>query len=212
MIKAIKDWVRKTGVGIFRFWRDLDLYLKQKSVKDSGVLVVGRHTYFSGGPNVQLFKGGSDKVRFGSFCSIAKGVEIMTDGAHPVDWVSTYPFRIIWGLPGAYEDGHPPKSGDINIGNDVWIASEVMVLPGVTIGDGAVIAARSVVTRDIPPYSIAGGVPAKVIRYRFSSEVIDALLKIKWWEWNDDKIKEAIPFLSSDNIEEFISRYGSAIE
>jgi len=212
MIKAIKGWVRRTGVDIFRFWRGLDSYLVQESVEKSGIVEIGRHTYFSGGANIQLFKGGRDKLRIGSFCSFARGVVILTDGVHPVDWVSTYPFRMNWNLPGAYEDGLPLKNGDTEIGSDVWIATEAMIMPGVTIGHGAVIAARAVVTRDIPPYAIAAGVPARVIKYRFPPEVVDALLKIKWWEWDDDKIKEAVPYLSSKNIGEFISRYEASAE
>ena len=210
--KAMKQWIRQCGVKTYRFWRDQDKYLSDKLIEDSGVILFGRHTYCSDMPVIHTFEGSSGRVRIGSFCSIAKGVVILTDGVHPVDWVSTFPFRMRWKLPGACEDGLPVQTGDIEIGSDVWIATEAVILPGVNIGHGSVIAARSVVTKDIPPYAIVVGTPARVIRYRFPPEVIEALLRIKWWEWDDERILEAVPLISSNNVQEFIRLYDSHYE
>lgn len=110
-------------------------------------------------------------------------------------------------MAGALADGMPTSKGDVVIGSDVWIGTDVMILSGVNIGHGAIIAARSVVTHDVPPYTIAAGVPAKVIRRRFSNEIIEKMLTIKWWEWDEARIREAIPWLSSDRIDEFTAKY-----
>lgn len=100
----------------------------------------------------------------------------------------------------------PSSHGKITIGNDVWIASSVTILSGVTIGDGAIIAAGSIVVRDVPPYALYGGIPAKVIRFRFDQEQIGALLKIRWWDWSPERIRTNIPYLSSADISGFIHR------
>ena len=171
----------------------------------SGLLTIGRHTY--GSPRIDVFKGSEAPVSIGSFCSISKGVVFITGGVHPVDWVSLFPFRIKFGLDGAYEDGTPATRGAITVGNDVWIGTDALILSGVTIGHGAVVAARSVVTRDVAPYSLVAGVPAKLIRMRFPPATIERLLRIEWWNWPDEKIVAEVPFLSSPHSEIFISRY-----
>lgn len=167
-----------------------------------GRVTIGRHTY--GRPQVSEYRGSEANVVIGSYCSFSKGVEFVTGGIHPTDWVSTYPFRAMFELDGAFTDGMPQTRGDIIVGSDVWIGSDVMVLSGVTIGHGAIIAARSVVTKDIPPYAIVGGIPAKCIRFRFDQNVIDQLLEIQWWKWDDDLILEAVEFLSSPNMDGFL--------
>ena len=131
----------------------------------------------------------------------------ITGGIHPRHWVSQYPFRDKWKLPNAFKDGMPSTKGDIIVGSDVWIGTGALVLSGVTIGDGAVIAAKAVVVDDVPPYSVVAGVPAKVTKYRFDPKTIDKLLLIRWWEWDDSKIRDAIPLLSSHKIDEFITKY-----
>ena len=171
-----------------------------------GLVTVGRHTY--GQPRIHSYAGSERAVRIGSFCSIAPDVQIVTGGIHPANWVSTYPFRIQWRMEGAYQDGMPSTRGDIEIGNDVWIGTGALILSGVSIGHGAVIGARSVVTRDVPAYAIASGAPARVIRYRHSEENIRQLLGIRWWDWPDEKVREAVPLLSSDRVEQFLQRYG----
>ena len=144
------------------------------------------------------------ELSIGSYCSIADGVQIYLGGEHNVDWVTTYPFSVLW-ESGRNISGHPKTKGDVRIGNDVWIGKEAIILSGVNIGDGAVIGARSLVTKDIEPYAIVGGNPAREIRKRFENQIIEELLKIRWWEWPAERIKIALPLLLSKNIESFIN-------
>lgn len=134
-----------------------------------------------------------DKLIIGKFCSIACGAKFLfTSANHTQASLSTYPFPIFfeeWGLDVQHITSAWDNKGDIVIGNDVWIGYEAVILSGVTIGDGAIIGARAVVTKDIPPYTIVGGVPAKMIRKRFPDDIISALLKMKWWDWPGEKIK-----------------------
>jgi len=176
-------------------------YGRFKQLMRRGIVQVGRHSY--GSPDIHWYTGSERKVRIGNFCSIARDVTLITGGTHPVNWVSTYPFRINWGLSGAREDGLPCSNGDISIGSDVWIAEGATILSGVTIGHGAVICARAVVTKDVPPYAIVGGVPARVIRYRFDSDVIARLLRICWWEWPDEEIRGIVSLLSCPDMAAF---------
>jgi acetyltransferase-like isoleucine patch superfamily enzyme len=170
----------------------------------SGLLEVGKHTYGATKIKIDHYQGSESKVTIGSYCSIAKNVRIITGGIHPPEWIALFPFRIVWGLEGAIKDGTPATKGPVTIGHDVWIGTNVTILSGVTVGHGSIILSGSVVTKDIPSYAIAGGVPAKVVKYRFSEDEIKILLKIKWWEWNEEKIKKFIPMLSSNYIKEFI--------
>ena len=132
-------------------------------------------------------------------------MRIITGGIHPTDWISTYPFRNQFNLPGKNRDGMPKTNGDIIVGHDVWIGTGVTILSGVKIGNGAVVATGAVVTKDIPAYAIVGGVPAKVIKYRFTPNQIKDLEMINWYDWHIEKIKNNIHLLSSNSIEEFIS-------
>lgn len=163
---------------------------------------IGRYTY--GEP---LIVGINDEttLKVGSFCSMAAGVTIFLGGDHRTDWITTYPFTVFFK---EFESirGHPYTKGDIIIGNDVWIGREAKILSGVMIGDGAAIGADAVVTKSVEPYTIIAGNPARVIKKRFSDKIIEKLLKIKWWEWDIDKIKENIPLMLSDDIEEFIKK------
>ena len=120
--------------------------------------------------------------------------------------MTTYPFNVVCQEARSFE-GHPRTKGNVSIGNDVWIGTEAFILSGVTIGDGAVIAARSVVTRDVPPYSIVAGNPARQVRLRFSETVIDALQRIRWWDWPISEITTALPLLLSSDIEAFVAKY-----
>jgi len=137
-------------------------------------------------------------LTIGAYTSIAGGVEIVLGGNHPVDRISTFPFREQLGLPGQHADGFPSTRGDIVIGSDVWIGTGVTVLSGVTIGDGAVIGAASVVTRSVPAYGIALGVPARVTKFRFEDHVIEALLQIRWWDWPEDVVRTAVHLLNDE--------------
>ncbi len=129
-----------------------------------------------------------------------------------INWVTTYPFQEMWNMNvPLYEIGGVqgvstdiPPASPIIIGNDVWIASNVKIKQGVTIGDGAVLATECFVTKDVPPYALVGGNPAKIIKYRFTEEQIKNLLEIKWWDWEDSKIREMVPLLVSGDISKFI--------
>lgn len=146
------------------------------------------------------------KLVVGNFCSIAQNVNIYLGGNHRTDWITTYPFGHINQDKFTEFDGigHPSTKGDVIIGNDVWIGSNVTIMSGVTIGDGVVIASNSHVVKNAEPYSLIGGNPAKLIKYRFTTEQIEKLLEIKWWFWDDEKINKFTPFLCNKNIDEFI--------
>ena len=146
-----------------------------------------------------------DKLVIGKFCSIACGAKFLfTSANHTQTSLSTYPFPLFfeeWGLDVQNITSAWDNKGDIIIGNDVWIGYEAVILSGVTIGDGAIIGTRAVVTKDVPPYTIVGGVPAKPIRKRFSVDTISALLKIKWWDWPEERIKQRISDIQSGRID-----------
>ena len=147
-----------------------------------------------------------DKLKVGKFCSIACGAKFLfTSANHTMHSISTYPFPIFfeeWGLDVANITSAWDNKGDIVVGNDVWIGYEAVVLSGVTIGDGAIIGTRAVVTKDVPPYTIVGGIPAKPIRKRFSDEVISKLLELQWWNWPENRIKENIDVIQSGRIKD----------
>ena len=145
------------------------------------------------------------RLMIGKFCSIACAAKFLFNSAnHRLSSLSTYPFPIFfeeWDLDVKDITKAWDNKGDIVIGNDVWIGYEAVVLAGVTIGDGAIIGARAVVTKDVPPYTIVGGVPARPIRKRFTQETIDFLLKIKWWNWPEERIRQHITEIQSGNVE-----------
>lgn len=145
-----------------------------------------------------------DRLIIGKFCSIACGAKFLfTSGNHTMHSLSTYPFPLFfeqWGLDRTKVTDAWDNKGDIVVGNDVWIGFEAVILPGVTIGDGAIIGTRAVVTKDVPPYTIVGGVPAKPIRKRFSDETIETLLALKWWDWPEEAIAENIAAIQSGNL------------
>lgn len=162
---------------------------------------IGAHSY--GGLQVIGF-GDNTTYSVGKYCSFAADVRLLLGGGHRLDWVTTYPFSEI-DPEFAHIEGHPASKGDIHIGNDVWVGREAMILSGVTIGDGAVIAARSVVTRDVKPYSIVGGQPAKPIKSRFSQSIIDRLLELRWWNWPEERVRKAVPLMLQPDIEDFLT-------
>lgn len=149
-----------------------------------------------------------DKLVIGKFCSIACGVKFMfTSANHALRSLSTYPFPIFadtWNLDWENVTHAWDNKGDIVVGNDVWIGYEAVVMQGVKIGDGAIIGSRAVVTKDVPPYTIVGGVPAKELRKRFDTETIRSLQQICWWDWSDKKIKQLLPHILSGNIDELV--------
>ena len=164
--------------------------------------------YSYGAPDIIVWKN-CGRLTIGRFCSIAAGVRIVLGGDHRVEWVTTYPFSDLVSLwpEAAGIEGHPTTRGDIRIGNDVWIGGPATVLSGVTIGDGAVVATEAVVAKDVPPYAIVAGNPARVIRLRFADDIVDALCRIRWWDWPDDRIHVAAPLLASSGVEAFVAEY-----
>ena len=147
-----------------------------------------------------------DRLLIGKFCSIACGAKFLFNSAnHALGSLSTYPFPIFydeWGLDGKNVADAWDNKGDIVVGNDVWIGYEAVLLSGVTIGDGAIIGTRAVVTQDVPPYTIVGGVPAKPIRRRFDDATIDALLALRWWDWPREKLARNIDAIQAGQLEE----------
>lgn len=147
-----------------------------------------------------------DRLVIGKFCSIACGAKfIFTSANHSLKSLSTYPFPIFfeeWDLDVTNIADAWDNKGDIIIGNDVWIGYEAIILSGVTIGDGAIIGTRAVVTKDVPPYTIVGGVPAKPIRKRFDDITIARLLELKWWDWSEERIKANLEIIQSGRIDE----------
>ncbi|GAA4254017.1 type B-1 chloramphenicol O-acetyltransferase CatB1 [Azospirillum formosense] len=175
-------------------------------------IVVGRYSYYSGYYHGHSFDDcarfllpdeGVDRLVIGSFCSIGSGAAFIMAGnqGHRNDWISTFPFFWMPEVPSfaGARNGYRP-AGDTVVGNDVWIGSEAIVMPGVTIGDGAVIGTRALVTRDVEPYAIVGGNPARVIRKRFDDDLIALLLEMRWWDWSDDQLQGAMPILTSCDV------------
>ncbi len=149
-----------------------------------------------------------DRLMIGRFCSIACGAKFLFNSAnHTLHSLSTYPFPLFfeeWGLDKKNIADSWDNKGDIVIGNDVWIGYEAVILAGVTVGDGAVIGTRAVVTKDVPPYTIVGGIPAKPIRKRFSEDVIARLSELKWWDWPKERIAQNIEAIQSGDIERLV--------
>lgn len=177
-------------------------------------IVVGRYSYYSGYYHGHSFddcarylstRSGADRLVVGSFCSIGSGAAFIMAGnqGHRYDWVSSFPFHYMDEVPHfrSAADAFEP-AGDTVVGNDVWIGSEAVIMPGVTIGHGAVIGTRALVTKNVEPYAIVGGNPAKLIRHRFSAEHIAALLEMAWWDWTDEQLTAALHFLTSAQIDE----------
>ena len=176
------------------------------TVKNSNI-IVGDFTYFSDvffeRHVTHLQSHYKDKLIIGKFCQIAAGVNFVMNGAnHQMNAVSTFPFFIMDGWDQKTPDlWEMPQKGDTIVGNDVWIGENAVILPGVKIGDGAIIGMNSVVGSDVPPYTIVAGNPAKKIRQRFDNELIDLLLRFKWWDKEVDEINSLIPLLTSSDLQ-----------
>ena len=166
---------------------------------------MGRHTY--GAPLLQLAEGDEQTLSIGAFTSISFDVAVMLGGNHRTDWVTTFPIRAVFGQPGALRDGHPSSKGPVTIGNDVWIGRGARILSGVSIGDGAVIGANAVVARSVRPYAVVVGNPGREIRRRFADPVVEALLRIAWWDWPDEVVVARVDELCSPEVEAFCATY-----
>lgn len=201
--------VKRIIVDKINSWQFRNFYIKDNIPQS---YAVGAYSY--GSPKIIDWRDGTT-ITIGKYCSVATDVTILLSGEHDYNSLSTYPFAC---NPDFCESGHDvfdiesgiaryiKSKGNVAIGNDVWIGWGATILSGVTIGDGAVIGARSLVIKDIPPYSIVGGVPAKVIRKRFSDDIIAKLLELKWWDMPDDVIKANYPLLSVIPTDETINR------
>jgi len=178
---------------------------------------VGRGTYLHGSYDILQYGQGAALI-IGAFCSIADKVKFYTGGDHRIDHITTYPFRSWYASEIPFEDDDDGNAddnsqrkidlttkGDIVVGSDVWIGFEALILSGVKIGNGAVVAARAVVTKDVPAYAIVAGNPARVKKHRFTEEIVARLERVKWWDWEDWDIAEALSFLTSDDFDSFFA-------
>lgn len=193
--------------------KDYDKLIFLKPFVKSSNILVGDYTYFDdrrNGPekfeeyNV-LYNYDFSKVqlKIGKFCAIAAETKFIMTGNHKLDAFTTYPFPIFGhGWENVYQIADLPVKGDIIIGNDVWFGYDSLVMGGVTIGDGSIIATRAVVTKDVPPYSIVAGNPAKVVKRRFDEKTTQRLLELAWWDWEIEKINQNLSLLCNFNIDE----------
>jgi virginiamycin A acetyltransferase len=175
-------------------------------------IIVGDYTYYDDPEDSENFERNvlyhfpfiGDRLIIGKFCALARNIKFIMNGAnHKLDGFSTYPFQIFgngWEKVTS-QTGELPYKGDTAIGNDVWIGYEAVIMPGVQVGDGAIIAAKSVVVGDVSPYTIVGGNPAKRIRQRFEDEVIQALLEVAWWNWDIKKITRNLEKIVAVDVE-----------
>jgi acetyltransferase-like isoleucine patch superfamily enzyme len=164
---------------------------------------IGEHSY--GDLALFVYSATDGKLHIGKYCSFAAEAKIFLGGEHRTDWISTYPFNV---LDPAFSHikGHPRSKGDVSIGNDVWVGRGATIMSGVTVGNGAAIGAYSVVTKDIPDYAIMGGNPAKLLRMRFPPPIVERLQEIRWWDWPNERVRRAVPYLQSANVNEFLQR------
>ena len=182
----------------------------RNTVKNPNI-IIGDYTYYDDPEDSENFERNvlyhfpfiGDKLIIGKFCAIARGVKFIMNGAnHKISGISTYPFQIFgngWEkvMP---EPGDLPYKGDTVVGNDVWIGYEALIMPGVKIGNGAIVSSRSVVVSDIPAYAVAGGNPAKVIRERFAPDVVASIERIAWWDWPIEKITRHLELIVSGDV------------
>lgn len=195
-----------------------------KNVVKAPNIVVGDYTYYDDCVDPTGFEKNNvlfnypefgDKLIIGKYCALAQGVKFIMGAAnHRLSSITTYPFSV---MGGAWSQNAPPhlsqlpKKGDTVVGNDVWIGRESVIMPGVKIGDGAIIAAYSVVAKDVEPYCVVGGNPAKLIKKRFDDELVRLLLKLKWWDLPADEVSELVPLLCDDDIERVKTRIKSML-
>jgi virginiamycin A acetyltransferase len=183
-----------------------------KNFISSPNILVGDYTYYDDPEGPDRFESNvlyhfpfiGDKLIIGKFCAIAKGVTFIMNGAnHKTSGFSTYPFFI---FGNGWEDTTPAAGelsykGNTVVGHDVWLGYEATIMPGVSIGHGAIVASKSVVTSDVPPYSVVGGNPAKILKYRFDAKTIEALLSVAWWDWSAEKITRHLKLITNNDID-----------
>jgi len=196
----MKKFLRKLRRGLFP-WRKVKTYTRNKP--GYGKYDIGEYTY--GAPTI-IDNG--EELRIGRFCSIAQGVTIVLGGEHGMDGASTYPLFYMFPGKNIQQPGKISK-GPINIGNDVWIGTNALILSGVTIGNGAVIAAGSVVTKDVPAYAVVGGVPARTIKMRFDDATITRLQATQWWECSLAELSGLSRLFAEGDMDAFLSAFES---
>lgn len=223
----ILDLAKESGFEGNAF-HELNIQLQEFSLQNKNTkglktsdFYIGKHSYGITSENIvwwgEQYNYNGDKLRpkliVGKFCSIGRFSKFFLGGNHRHDWISTYPFHIQWVHSNTFDalpreiPGYGHTNGNITIGNDVWFGENVTVMSGVQIGDGAVIAANSTVAANVDAYSITGGNPAKHIKYRFDHAVIEKLLKIQWWNMEEDKLNKLIPYLVKNDLEMFFAKY-----
>jgi virginiamycin A acetyltransferase len=185
-----------------------------KNIIKNPNIKVGDYTYYDDFENVDNFEKNvkyhfdftGDQLIIGKFCMIASGVEFIMNGAnHLSEALSSFPFSVFGGDWSHAMDGKSfPNKGNTIVGNDVWIGYQATIMPGVTIGDGAIIASKAVVSKDVEPYSIVGGNPAKLIRKRFDEQTINQLLELCWWDWPIERITRNVENLTTNNLENLV--------
>ncbi|OGV76319.1 MAG: acetyltransferase [Methylotenera sp. RIFCSPLOWO2_02_FULL_45_14] len=203
-------------LNLSQFFKKLRDQKKQKKLRNKPVRSLARfreqyHRYTIGancyGTPIIKFQHPESNLKIGSYCSIAKNVQIFLGGNHRTDWISTYPFPAFFKEAEHIKDFETTR-GDVVIGSDVWLCENCTILSGVTIGHGAVVANGAIVTKDVAPYAVVGGNPAKHIRWRFDEITRVALLKSAWWDWPQEEILKIAPLLCSNNITDFLGYAG----
>ncbi|PJE80879.1 Chloramphenicol acetyltransferase [invertebrate metagenome] len=213
LLPDVNEWIINREEYCMNFFESPFIGKSLKEQVTNPNIIVGDYSYYSGYYHGHSFdecarylspdRNDVDKLVIGKFCSIGSGAVFMMAGnqGHRKDWASTFPFFYQDnGLFGSVPDGFE-RAGDTVVGNDVWIGSEAMIMPGVTLGDGAIIASRALVTKPVPAYTIVGGNPAKTIRQRFSDREVGMLEEMHWWTLKEEQIAQLVPFLSNNDIE-----------
>jgi len=203
MLRFLRRWIYRRLHEFYEKFLEMEKRKQFENAERQGLVKVGKFTY--GTPSIVSFPGDKNKVTIGSYCSIADGVTIFVGGNHRVDWVTTFPIRVMMQFLKEPEEGVVVSKGDVIIGNDVWIGNGATILSGVEIGSGAVIGARAVVAKSVPPYAIVVGNPGRVVKKRFSESQIERLLKINWWDWPPEVVAANAGMLCSGEIEKFCS-------
>jgi acetyltransferase-like isoleucine patch superfamily enzyme len=206
--KARAEAIRRLHRSLNNAERSVALQERAQQHLADGTLVMGTMSYYA--PNVIKYTGDTGRVVVGNFASVAPDADFYVGGQHRTEWVSQYGLRAMLALPGAHEDGFTHGRGDIVVGSDTWVTNGCTVMSGVTIGDGAVVGTKAVVAKDVRPYAVVVGNPAREIRRRFSDAQIDALLRIRWWDWPTETVKAHVDLIASPNVDAFIARFDPA--
>ena len=207
-VKARRDSIERLRRSLNRAESSVAIQERAQAHLADGTLVMGNMSYYA--PNVVKYEGDTGRVIIGNFASVAPDADFYVGGLHRTEWVSQYGMRAMLDLPGAHEDGFTHGRGDIVVGSDTWVTNGCTVMSGVTIGDGAVVGTKAVVAKDVRPYAIVVGNPAREIRRRFSDEQVDALLRIRWWDWPTEQVKQHVALICSPDIDAFIARFDPA--